>query len=187
MPLRHRYMPLRHRYTTVSSAQVAGIHLRPAGAAFLTHEAACRSPAPRAHCRCRVLPTPCIDADFIFAEALHHERVLFRLQQDFRPLLPTRKLFPKLTRMMSYTLFCFIANGAGLPSASLPLHWNDDGLPIGVLATGQAGSEELLFSWQRRSNERCPGARGLQKFRHFERTALRCRPLSRLYAACEFP
>ena len=50
------------------------------------------------------------------------------------------------TRMMSYTLFCFIANGAGLPSASLPLHWNDDGLPIGVLATGQAGSEELLFS-----------------------------------------
>ena len=49
-------------------------------------------------------------------------------------------------RMMSYTFFCFIANGAGLPSASLPLHWNEDGLPIGVLATGRAGSEELLFS-----------------------------------------
>jgi len=49
-------------------------------------------------------------------------------------------------RMTSYTFFCFIANGAGLPSASLPLHWNDDGLPIGVLVTGQFGCEELLFS-----------------------------------------
>ena len=49
-------------------------------------------------------------------------------------------------RMMSYTFYCFIANGAGLPSASLPLHWNDEGLPIGVLVTGRYGSEELLFS-----------------------------------------
>jgi len=49
-------------------------------------------------------------------------------------------------RMMSYTFFCFIANGAGLPSASLPLHWSEDGLPIGVLATGRAGCEESLFS-----------------------------------------
>ena len=49
-------------------------------------------------------------------------------------------------RMISYTFFCFIANGAGLPSTSLPLHWNDEGLPIGVLVTGQCGSEELLFS-----------------------------------------
>jgi amidase len=49
-------------------------------------------------------------------------------------------------RMRSYTFFCFIANGAGLPSASLPLHWNEDGLPIGILATGRAGGEELLFS-----------------------------------------
>jgi amidase len=47
-------------------------------------------------------------------------------------------------RMTQYTFFCFIANGTGLPSASLPLHWSADGLPIGVLAT--ALSEELLFS-----------------------------------------
>jgi len=55
-------------------------------------------------------------------------------------------IFQAAQRMASYTLFCFIANGAGLPSASLPLHWNEDGLPIGVLATGRAGCEELLLS-----------------------------------------
>ncbi len=55
-------------------------------------------------------------------------------------------IFQAAQRMASYTLFCFIANGAGLPSASLPLHWNEDGLPIGVLATGRAGCEALLLS-----------------------------------------
>src|SRR5262245_54131531 len=49
-------------------------------------------------------------------------------------------------RMSNYILFCFIANGAGLPSASLPLHWNKEGLPIGVLTTAKAGCEDLLFS-----------------------------------------
>ena len=49
-------------------------------------------------------------------------------------------------RMTNYILFCFIANGAGLPSASLPLHWNKEGLPIGVLTTAKAGCEDLLFS-----------------------------------------
>jgi amidase len=55
-------------------------------------------------------------------------------------------IFEAAQRMASYTFFCFIANGAGLPSASLPLHWNAGGLPIGVLITGAAGAEEMLFS-----------------------------------------
>jgi amidase len=53
------------------------------------------------------------------------------------------EMVPRLT---GYTFFTFIANGAGLPSASLPLHWTAQGLPVGVLATAAAGREELLFS-----------------------------------------
>lgn len=59
-------------------------------------------------------------------------------------------------RMTRYTFFTFIANGAGLPSASLPLHWNAEGLPIGVLATGVAGSEGMLFSLAAQMEEAQP-------------------------------
>jgi amidase len=74
-------------------------------------------------------------------------------------------IYQAVQRMMGYTMFCFIANGAGLPSASLPLYWNEQGFPIGVLATGKAGSEEVLFSlatqleraqpWARRKPQIC--------------------------------
>jgi amidase len=38
-----------------------------------------------------------------------------------------------------------IANIAGVPAMSLPLHWTADGLPIGVLVTGRHGEEATLF------------------------------------------
>lgn len=38
-----------------------------------------------------------------------------------------------------------IANATGQPSMSLPLHWNDAGLPIGTLFTGKFGDESTLF------------------------------------------
>jgi amidase len=38
-----------------------------------------------------------------------------------------------------------IANIAGVPAMSLPLHWSADGLPIGVLVTGRYGEEATLF------------------------------------------
>ena len=43
---------------------------------------------------------------------------------------------------MPYTSF---ANAAGLPSMSVPLHWNAEGLPIGVMFTGRHGDEATLF------------------------------------------
>ena len=64
-------------------------------------------------------------------------------------------------RMARYTFFTFIANGAGLPSASLPLHWNAEGLPIGVLTTAAAGREELLFSLAAQVEEARPWAGGI--------------------------
>jgi amidase len=62
--------------------------------------------------------------------------------------------------MSNYTLFCFIANGAGLPSASLPLHWNKEGLPIGVLTTAKVGCEDLLFHWRLKWKEPGHGPAG---------------------------
>jgi len=38
-----------------------------------------------------------------------------------------------------------IANLAGLPSMSLPLHWSQAGLPVGTLITGRFGDEATLF------------------------------------------
>jgi amidase len=38
-----------------------------------------------------------------------------------------------------------VANITGSPAMSLPLHWTDDGLPIGSLITGRYGDEATLF------------------------------------------
>jgi amidase len=41
--------------------------------------------------------------------------------------------------------FTMIANVTGQPSVSLPLHWTDDGLPMGLLFTARIGDEATLF------------------------------------------
>jgi amidase len=41
--------------------------------------------------------------------------------------------------------YTMIANVTGQPSMSLPLHWTDDGLPMGMLFTAMTGEESKLF------------------------------------------
>jgi amidase len=41
--------------------------------------------------------------------------------------------------------YTMVANVTGQPSMSLPLHWTDDGLPMGVLFTARIGDEATLF------------------------------------------
>ncbi len=41
--------------------------------------------------------------------------------------------------------FCTAYNISGQPAISLPLHWNDEGLPIGVMAAAKPGREDLLI------------------------------------------
>ena len=41
--------------------------------------------------------------------------------------------------------FVVLANYSGQPAASVPLHWNDDGLPIGVQFTARFGDEATIF------------------------------------------
>lgn len=51
----------------------------------------------------------------------------------------------QLYRNTVFTPFTAIANLTGQPAVSLPLHWNDEGLPIGVQAIGHpAGEAQLL-------------------------------------------
>lgn len=38
-----------------------------------------------------------------------------------------------------------LANATGQPSISLPLHWNADNIPVGVMFTGRFGDEATLF------------------------------------------
>jgi len=72
-----------HRCMPLHSAQMAGS--TSSGRRGFVNTLSCSPFAePRAPCRGRVHPTPCIDADFAFIEPLDRKRVLFRLQQDFR-------------------------------------------------------------------------------------------------------
>ncbi|MCC6646201.1 MAG: amidase [Polyangiaceae bacterium] len=49
------------------------------------------------------------------------------------------------SRVFEYVSFTPIANVTGQPSMSVPLFWNHDDLPIGVMFTGRFGEEGLLF------------------------------------------
>jgi amidase len=50
-----------------------------------------------------------------------------------------------IARLGEYTGFTLIANASGQPGISLPLHWNDDGLPIGVQLLGRYGDEGTIL------------------------------------------
>jgi amidase len=50
-----------------------------------------------------------------------------------------------IARLAEYTGFTLIANASGQPGISLPLHWNNDELPIGVQLLGRYGDEATLI------------------------------------------
>jgi len=53
----------------------------------------------------------------------------------------------EFTEMISrYVAFTPLANFSGFPAMSVPLHWTDDGLPVGSHFLGRFGDEETLFS-----------------------------------------
>jgi amidase len=50
--------------------------------------------------------------------------------------------FARAVRSVAYTPR---QNASGQPAISLPVHWNDDGLPIGVTLTGRPADEATLL------------------------------------------
>jgi Asp-tRNA(Asn)/Glu-tRNA(Gln) amidotransferase A subunit family amidase len=48
-------------------------------------------------------------------------------------------------RAGQFTAFTQMANVTGLPAVSLPLHWSEDGLPIGSQLIGRAADEATLI------------------------------------------
>ena len=57
---------------------------------------------------------------------------------------PDQPVFP-LLRSAAYVPFTPIANITGQPAMSVPLHWNEEGLPIGTQFIGRFGDEATLF------------------------------------------
>jgi amidase len=51
----------------------------------------------------------------------------------------------QLVRLSGLTSFTMPFNVSGQPAISLPLHWNDDGLPIGVQLVAAYGREDVLL------------------------------------------
>ena len=52
----------------------------------------------------------------------------------------------QLLRNTEFTPFTAVANLTGQPAVSLPLHWTDSGVPIGVQAIGPPAGDALLLS-----------------------------------------
>ncbi len=63
-----------------------------------------------------------------------------------------------LFRAATYVPFTPPFNVTGQPAISLPLHWNDGGLPIGVQFVGRFGAEETLLSLAGQLEEAAPWA-----------------------------
>ncbi|MCB0580539.1 MAG: amidase [Phaeodactylibacter sp.] len=52
---------------------------------------------------------------------------------------------PLAEKIFSYIPYTALGNITGQPSMSVPLHWTNDGLPVGVMFTAPAGREDMLF------------------------------------------
>ncbi len=59
-------------------------------------------------------------------------------------------------RQKLFTPFTAIYNIAGLPAVNVPLHWNAEGLPIGVMLAGRMGDEGTLISLSAQLEEARP-------------------------------
>ena len=51
----------------------------------------------------------------------------------------------RLHHVLPYSPFTALANGTGQPAMSLPLWWNDAGLPVGTHLMGRAGDDHVLL------------------------------------------
>ncbi|MGD8607492.1 MAG: amidase [Myxococcales bacterium] len=62
------------------------------------------------------------------------------------PLTHPKLIDQAAEKTFSFIPFTPVANFTGQPSMSVPLYWNEAGLPIGVMFTGRPAEEPLMFS-----------------------------------------
>lgn len=55
-------------------------------------------------------------------------------------------LLKKFFDTLSYTPFTFIANVTGVPAMNIPVHFDEQGLPLGVQFIAPFGREDILFN-----------------------------------------
>jgi amidase len=48
-------------------------------------------------------------------------------------------------RQKAFTPYTAVCNVSGQPAMNVPLYWNGDGLPIGIMLAGQPGAESTLI------------------------------------------
>lgn len=63
-----------------------------------------------------------------------------------------------VAKLLPYVAFTPIANAIGNPSMSVPLHWNDAGLPIGTMFSGPFASEGMMLHLASQLEEARPWA-----------------------------
>jgi len=63
-----------------------------------------------------------------------------------------------MERAIPYGIFTASFNATGQPAISLPLHWSEEGLPIGVQLVGDMGREDLLLRVAAQLEEAAPWA-----------------------------
>ena len=51
----------------------------------------------------------------------------------------------RLEHVLPYSPFTALANGTGQPATSLPLWWNDAGLPVGTHLMARSGDDDVLL------------------------------------------
>ena len=78
---------------------------------------------------------------------------------------PDNDAFEHRRKMAGFSPFTYICNITGQPAASVPLHWNDEGLPIGVHLAARYGGEATIFGLAAQMEQARPWAPRLSALR----------------------